>query len=336
MRRLACISALAFAALAPTAHAQQIKPVCTDNSRQCLLTAARSYLDALWTHDGKKVLAHPDIRRTEQGRYPVQGEDKIRESMDMEPDMLEPANTRFFVDEEKGTVVYFTLLRVTGTKADRNRKTYTDNRPTNQRGPSTTHLAERIKVERGLITEIEAIFSVERGTTEGKSSWPDDAMSPSLAARSVEAVPVVKPACTDNSRGCAIAAARSYLDAVTSHDGSKVLAHPAIRRTQNGRVTAEGDVAIRKSMDVEPDMHPHRNTRWFHDKESGNVVAFTLLPVIGTNLDPNRTTYKITGPATTHLAERFRIERGLITEIEAIHVNTNDTSDATSGWPDEP
>ena len=79
-------------------------------------------------------------------------------------------NTRFFVEESSHNVIAFTLLRVTGGKADPNRRTFSNEA---QRDPFTVHLAERFKVEKGLITEIEAIFSREQGTMDGPSNWPD-------------------------------------------------------------------------------------------------------------------------------------------------------------------
>jgi hypothetical protein len=35
------------------------------------------------------------------------------------------------------------------------------------------HLAERFKVEKGLITEIEALFTIANGSMDGTSNWPD-------------------------------------------------------------------------------------------------------------------------------------------------------------------
>lgn len=82
-------------------------------------------------------------------------------------------------------------------------------------------------------------------------------------------------------------------------------------------------------------MLAHRNTRYFVDRENSTVIAFTLFPIFATNKDANRPGYSMNGqPATTHLAERFRVEKGVITEVEAIHLNDTGTMDATSGWPD--
>ena len=40
--------------------------------------------------------------------------------------------------------------------------------------PVTVHLAERFKVEHGLIEEIEALFYTQAGTADGASGWPDE------------------------------------------------------------------------------------------------------------------------------------------------------------------
>ena len=154
-------------------YAQQVAPSCTDNSRACMIAAATAYLDSIIAHDASNVPFAPDIRRTEQGHVTAQGESQIRQLQKMQPDMAGRANTRFVVDEQSHTVVAYTLLKVTGAKADPNRKTFTDGAPPSQTKPSTVHLAERFKVEKGLITEIEAIFNIETGGTDAPSGWPD-------------------------------------------------------------------------------------------------------------------------------------------------------------------
>lgn len=153
--------------LGSTAVGQQVKPTCTDSSRECLLTAAKSYLHAIVTHDGSKALFSPHVRRTVQGHVTV-GENAMRRSMNMEPDMLTDRNTRYFVDEAQSTVIFFTLLPVKGANADQKRETYTRKRPGKN---VTVHLVERFKVENGLITEIEGITYAEYDTLEGESGW---------------------------------------------------------------------------------------------------------------------------------------------------------------------
>ena len=163
-------AAVAGLALATTAQALQFKPACTDDSRECMIAAAKAYLDAITTHDAAKVPFHPNVRRTELGRVTGEGETKIREHTKLQPDMAGHANTRYFVDEKTHNVVAYTLLRIPGTKADPNRTSLADRLPPQ---PSTVHLAERFKVEKGLITEIEALFTIEGGKMDGTSNWPD-------------------------------------------------------------------------------------------------------------------------------------------------------------------
>lgn len=331
MRRTLLPSTAALLALATgAADAQQVKPLCTDNSRACLIRTAQAYLESIVHHDGSKVPVTPTMRRTENGEVTAEGEQNFREVQPQQPDNQGHTNTRFFVDEEQGTVIYYTLFRFTG-KLDPSRKTQIDNYPPLQK-PFTTHMAERIKVEKGLISEIEVVFENKVGTMDDPSGWPEKP-TPALPDKP----PVVKPACADNSRACLIAAAKSYLDAVTTHDGAKVLVHPDVRRTQNGRTTAEGDAAIRASMLKEPDMLPHQNTRWFVDRAQNTVIAYTLFIVQPTNADPRRPAYSSNGKgATTHLAERFRIQNGVIAEIEAVHTSEYGKMDGVSGWPDAP
>ena len=135
-----------------------------------MIAGAKSYLDALVAHDASKVPFAADAKRTEQGRITAQGEVALRDSTKLQPDMTSHGNTRFFVDEKTNNVIAYTLLRIPGTKADPNRKTYADKLPPQ---PSTVHLAERFKVVNGLITEIEALFTIENGTMDGTSNWPD-------------------------------------------------------------------------------------------------------------------------------------------------------------------
>ena len=145
-----------------------------------------------------------------------------------------------------------------------------------------------------------------------------------------------KPACTADTRSCMIIAATAYLDAITTHDASKVPFAPDVKRTEQGRITGQGEAAIRENTKSQPDMAGHANTRFFVDEQSRNVVAYTLLRIPGTKADPNRKTMADRlppQPSTVHLAERFKVEKGLITEIEAIFTIEGGTMDAGSNWP---
>jgi hypothetical protein len=68
--------------------------------------------------------------------------------------------------------------------------------------------------------------------------------------------------------------------------------------------------------------------RWFVDQDQHEAIAFYLLGV-GRSIPP-------TAPvATVHLSERFKVVRGLITQIEAIFT-TNAVATEGSGWPAPP
>ena len=301
------------------AMAQQVKPGCTDNSRACMIRAATAYFDALVTHDASRVPFAADVRRTEQGHVTASGEQEIREHTKTQPDMRGRHNTRFWVDEETHNVVGHTLIRVLpdAEKADPARKSIAVSEP------RTGHIFERFKVEGGLIREIEAIFHLEKGTLEGQSGWPDDGLARPVGA----GTPQIKPPCTDNSRACLIGAAKSYLDNIVRADGSKTLLAPNVRRTVNGHII-DGEAALRADMNHEPPISRHYNTRYFVDRETATVIAFTLMSV-----PPG----EAAGPRgnTSHLAERYTMQGGLITEIEGLFYLEDGNLNGISNWPDE-
>jgi len=168
MKRLLWLAVALCLPLSAT-RAQQVKPACTDNSRRCMIIAATSYLDGLVNHDGSKVLFAPDIIRTEQGIERGRGETLLRGKLDEEPPMLGYANTRFVTDLETHQVVYFTLLRLATDESQPAPPPGAKPLP-----PVTVHLAERFKVEHGLIEEIEAIYYSQSGTSDGPSGWADE------------------------------------------------------------------------------------------------------------------------------------------------------------------
>jgi hypothetical protein len=167
--RVLLATAVIFA-MPALASAQQVKPSCTDNSRQCMIAAATSYLEGITHHDGSKVLFAADAVRTEQGHDTGKGEEALRAALLRMPPMLGYANTRFVIDETAHQLVYFTLLRLNVDPASLKNPQVAG---ATQQGPVTVHLAERFKIEHGLITEIEAIFHNQPGTTDGQSGWPD-------------------------------------------------------------------------------------------------------------------------------------------------------------------
>jgi hypothetical protein len=154
--------------VAVRASAQEAPPSCTDTSRQCLISIATAYLEAVVHHDASKVPFAPDVKRVEQGIYVVKGEQALRKSVGELPAMLGSRDTRFYVDEQQQQVMYFTLLGMAATQNP-------GQRPSGE--PTTVHLAERFRIERGMIKEIEAMFYLEIGTSAGTSGFEAEAVA---------------------------------------------------------------------------------------------------------------------------------------------------------------
>jgi hypothetical protein len=120
------------------------------------------------------------------------------------------------------------------------------------------------------------------------------------------------PICTDTSRTCVIATATSYLNALQSHDASQVPLAPTAIRTENAVDTGDSGAQIANDLQTNPQyqlISGIRNVRWFVDGD--NAIAMYLLDtaVPGTGVHA----------ATAHLAERFQVQNGLITQIEAFY-----------------
>ncbi len=130
---------------------------CVALVRACLYEIANTYLDGLVTADGSAVKFAPDVRRTQNGRNIQLGEESLRASVAREQ-LAFRRNFRLFADEHSCQVM---ALWLTGT-----------DRPGNV---STAHVIERLKIEGGLISEIEVFYPLEQDTLEGISGWPDEA-----------------------------------------------------------------------------------------------------------------------------------------------------------------
>lgn len=134
-----------------------------------------------------------------------------------------------------------------------------------------------------------------------------------MTALSTQAVHAqATPGCTDSSRMCVMAAATTYLNALVSHNASQVWLAPAAIRTENGVDTGDSGAGIANDLQTNPQfllIKDIRDVRWFVDGD--NAIALYLIDtsVLGTGLPV----------ATAHVAERFQVEQGLITQIEAFY-----------------
>lgn len=170
------------------------------------------------------------------------------------------------------------------------------------------------------------------------------ALLASGAAIAADPAPLaVAPPCTDSSAACLTKVASLYLDALISHDGSKLPLAATIRRTENALTNAVGEHEVRESFARTHMVEAKRNVRFFPDPASGNVVLMFQIDVDLKEADAEATTkagsseYKVAvsvpkGTYTVHEAERFKIVKGMITEIEIIaHVEPG--KGAGNGWP---
>jgi len=145
----------------------------------------------------------------------------------------------------------------------------------------------------------------------------------------------LQPKCVKNTRECMVAAAQAYLDGLTTHDGSKVPLATNVRRTLNAHTAIEGENVVRKAIDKAPTMVGYRNTRFVVDTDRHEVVYFTLLRLNISSTGPNSGGPRNSGPMTLHLAQRFKVDHGLIEEIESIDFPEMGTTEGTSGWPNQ-
>ncbi len=169
----------------------------------------------------------------------------------------------------------------------------------------------------------------------------------SAAAQTTVADANPRPPCTANTAVCLQKIAALYLEALRTHDGSKLPLAPDIRRTENALTNARGPHQVRESFARTLMVEAVKEPRFIVDTRTSDVVVLFRLDI---DLKPNQgagdTTTKagdaeyrvaVTVPAgtyTVHEAERFRVRNGYITEIEIIaHVENG--KGAGSGWPNE-
>jgi len=124
--------------------------------------------------------------------------------------------------------------------------------------------------------------------------------------------------CFNNSAQCMIAAGTAYITAIVSqnpNDVNDIPLAPDCRRRENAVDRGDSADEIRSIIlsRVGTVLGP-RDLRWFVDEQQRVAIAYYLLDVAGTS--PQQ---------TAHIAEKFTVEHGQITEIEAIFVINNIT-----------
>lgn len=127
------------------------------------------------------------------------------------------------------------------------------------------------------------------------------------APASAQSVP---PVCAENSRACLVRTIEIYLDGLARNDASAIPFAPNVRCTEQGKVEAKDEAQFRRELTIYKVEMRTRNLRWLVDEKRGSVAVFYLLDVGVFRGDP---------PFTVRRGQRFRIERGLITEVEVLN-----------------
>lgn len=150
--------------------------------------------------------------------------------------------------------------------------------------------------------------------------------------------------CADNSRECLVASAMSYINGLTQMNPAKPRFAPNVRRTVEGAKFPTGldetigEAALRADMDLNsPAIQKILADRKLSAQE---VLAKRKLnkKIIQTIIVDERAGQVVIvwGDTTSEnpgkSMERFKIEKGLITEIESLDINRK-FSDKTLGWP---
>ncbi len=142
---------------AETSEAQTTQP-CTDNSSQCMISAASQYINALISHNPASVPFAPNVRRTENGTDTGDGAASLRKQMTPPTDLqlnIDVRDVRWYPDTTDNDVVAFYVL---------------DNGLTASAPLATTFVSERFQVIGGLIYQIEADYSISF-TKNAPSPW---------------------------------------------------------------------------------------------------------------------------------------------------------------------
>lgn len=242
-----------------------------------VIEVATTYLDALLSHDADAALLAPDARRINNGKLSIEGADALRAIIRREP-VAAMNGLRWLVDGLQAIVFY-------DLDADLARL---EDKPV---GPPETwipaYIGERFEVRNGVIQEIEVVYAAGPGQPR-----------PERPQRHPPG---------DDERNEVLAAAKSCLDALLSHDGSSVPLATDVWRIENGKLTADGADAVRKSLASEM-MHTIQRideTSWFAGGDCAAVFYTLHARSEGRDL-------------AMRIAERFRVFEGRLVEIEAV------------------
>jgi hypothetical protein len=313
--RTVLVAALAFAGLASTAHAAQ--PAACD--RACLEGFVERYLDAVIAADPKRVPISPNARFTEDGQRLLIGDGLWNT-------MKGKGKYRLFVaDVPAGSVAALITIQEDHREADKF---------------NGSLLALRLRVQNQQITEVEQI--VVRNASENNNATYTKVDSMATHPKYLQAV----PANERMSRADLIIQGNKYFTGIQRNDGKGDYPFgPECNRDENGGRATNAPVPAGQTRS-DPKTASVYSGQWtcleqfqsglIHfvnrvrdrrfvavDQERGIVFAFGFFDHSGGEARKFKTPDGrdvVAGPVQPHtwqLAEVFKIEKGLITKIDA-------------------
>lgn len=299
---IGALALLAVLAAPVLAFAQAVPPVCSDNSRACLIATARIYIDGLRHHNASAIPFAPAVRCTEQGEIPVTDAAKFRSEIDGSTAITGVRNLRLMADPQARSVVAFYMLDVA---AYGGKPAYTVRR------------GQRFLIDHGLIKEVEIINYVDPKLAGlAPPLWPDSEAVPAVSAH--DALPL----CTAATRACDMEAAKAYFDAISKTGGAAAPFAADLRVTEQGQVLATSRAEFLAALSNAAAPAALRNVRFLVDETEGEVAVLALADVRDAG-EP---------PYTVRRIQRMRIVHGLIHDVELVIYK-----DQNQGalWPDK-
>jgi hypothetical protein len=230
---------------------------------------ATTYLDALVSREADGARLAPDIRRINNGVLAVQGADAIRDIIRNEPPTV-MGDRRWVVDGEDVIAFYDLEATVRG-----------------EQWPA--YVAEHFVVRDDLVHELDIVFAAD----------PAKQPRPQHPRRYPEG---------DDPRDVVLEISQSYLDALTSHDASRVPLADDAYRIENGASMGATGPEICAALESEGMSIVDRvaDLRWFVG--SGSAAAYyTLFVNAGDDAQ-----------VVCRIGERFRVYREQLVEIEVV------------------
>lgn len=274
------------------------------------IATANTYLRSLVTHDTSELRVAHDVIRTEEGGVTAKGAEEICKGnqgpVTVEDAVLGMREIRWVVADGDNVIAFYLL-----------------DSPT-----SPTYIAERFRVEHGLIEHIEAIFYID--TTglvvgpESVASRPDGVTERAFNSDDGPAgffAPANHPGIIEDpspaSRGVVRAAAVAYLRALVAHNARRLPLAPDAYRIENRRSHGDSAAGIRSAIasDGNPISGIGHVRIWVEGDEA--VAMYKIATSASDAAGPGAVLGSVVWAAT-----RLRVDGGRIREIESMCSNS--------------